>query len=75
MREVTILVAAGVVIGIPCALGLGRFVASLLFDVKAQDEFALAGATILISGITLLAGYLPARRAASINPTVALRYD
>jgi ABC-type antimicrobial peptide transport system permease subunit len=75
MREVIVLVVAGVVLGVPCALALGRFVASLLFEVKPQDSLALSAATLLVSIVTLLAGYLPARRAASISPTVALRYE
>jgi predicted permease len=75
MREVIVLVVAGVVLGVPCALALGRFVASLLFEVKPQDSLALSGATLLVSIVTMLAGYLPARRAASISPTVALRYE
>jgi predicted permease len=75
MREVIILVVGGVALGVPCALALARFVASLLFEVKPQDNFALGGATLLVSIVTLLAGYLPARRAASISPTVALRYE
>jgi ABC-type antimicrobial peptide transport system permease subunit len=75
MGEVVVLIIAGVALGVPCALGLGRFIASLLFEVKPHDEVAFAAAAGLVCGVTLLAGYLPARRAASINPTIALRYE
>jgi predicted permease len=75
MGEVVVLVIAGVALGVPCALELGRFVASLLFEVKPHDNVAFAVAALLVCGVTLLAGYLPARRAASINPTIALRYE
>jgi ABC-type antimicrobial peptide transport system permease subunit len=75
MHEVVVLIIAGVALGVPCALGLGRFIASLLFEVKPHDEVAFAAAAALVCGVTLLAGYLPARRAASINPTIALRYE
>jgi predicted permease len=75
MGEVVVLIAAGIALGVPCALGLGKLLASLLFETKPQDDLALTGATLLAAVVTLLAGYLPARRAASISPTVALRYE
>jgi predicted permease len=75
MGEVIVLVLVGVALGVPCALGLGRFVASLLFEVKPHDDATFGAAAALVCIVTLLAGYLPARRAASINPTIALRYE
>lgn len=75
MSEVVVLVVAGIGLGLPCALVLGRFVRSLLFQVKTSDPETLLGATILAVLVTLLAGYLPARRAASVDPTRALRHE
>ncbi len=73
MGEVVVLVLAGIALGVPCALGLGRLVGSLLYEVKPDDYVTLVSATVLAIIVTLIAGYLPARRAASIDPTVALR--
>ncbi|MBV9499312.1 MAG: ABC transporter permease [Acidobacteriaceae bacterium] len=75
MREVTMLIALGIAVGVPCALGLGRFVKSILFEIKPTDQFVFITAIVLAVVVTLTAGYLPARRAASIDPTLALRYE
>ena len=75
MREVVALVAIGVAIGVPAALASDRWAASLLFGLKPSDPFTLASATVLLLGVAALAGYLPARRAASVDPMVALRHE
>lgn len=75
MSEVVVLVFAGIGLGLLCAIVLGRFVEPLLFEVKTSDLETLVGATVLALVVTLLAGYLPARRAASVEPTRALRYE
>ena len=75
MRQTGLLLAAGTVIGVAAALGLGRFVRSLLYGVVPNDATAIA-ATVLVLGITaLLASYVPARRSTLIDPSVTLRYD
>jgi predicted permease len=75
LREVVVLAAIGLVVGLPAAYGLGRFTESLLFGVKASDPLVFAGAGLLLIGATLLGGYLPARKAASIDPLRALRCE
>ncbi len=75
LREVVVLAAIGLVIGLPAAYGLGRLTESLLFGVKAGDPLVFAGAGFLLTAATLLGGYLPARKAASIDRLVALRCE
>jgi predicted permease len=69
------LALVGVVIGVGSALGLTRLMGSLLYGVKPRDPFTIALVAALLSGVTLLATYLPARRASRVDPMVALRYE
>ena len=75
MRESLVLVAVGVVIGIAAALGAGRFVESLLFGLTPRDVTTNGVAIAVMVGVSALAGYLPARRAARLDPMAALRHD
>lgn len=75
MGESMILVIAGVVIGVAVALWASRFVATLLYGLAATDTFTLVGAIAVMLLVSALAGFLPARRAARVDPMVALRYD
>ncbi len=75
LREVVALAAVGLALGLPIGYALGRLTESLLFGVKASDPLVFVGAGLLLIFATLLGGYLPARKAASIDPLVALRYD
>ncbi len=69
------LALVGVVIGVASALGLTRLMASLLYGVKPWDPITIVLVAVLLSGVTLLATYLPARRASRVDPMVALRYE
>ena len=69
------LALVGVVIGVGSALGLTRLMSSLLYGVKPWDPITIALVAVLLSGVTLLATYLPARRASRVDPIVALRYE
>jgi ABC-type antimicrobial peptide transport system permease subunit len=75
MREVVLLVAAGIAVAIPLALALSRFIGSQLYGIKPTDPISIATAALLLAGIAMLAGFLPARRAASADPLRVLRYE
>jgi putative ABC transport system permease protein len=67
------LALVGVVIGVAAAFGLSRFIASLLFGVKALDPIIFASIPVLLTVVALLAVWLPARRASRVDPVTALR--
>jgi putative ABC transport system permease protein len=69
------LAVAGTVLGTLMALGLGRFLGSLLFGVGASDPATLALAACFLAGVALFSTYLPARRAVQGDPVAALRQD
>jgi macrolide transport system ATP-binding/permease protein len=75
LREVIVLAAVGLAVSLPIALGTSRFVASFLFGMKPNDPLALGLAVIILLFAALLAGGVPARRAAQIDPMTALRHE
>lgn len=75
LRETLVLVLVGIAIGIPCALGAGRLIATMLFGLSPNDLPTIAGVSLLLLVVGLFAGSLPARRASVIDPVVALRTE
>jgi predicted permease len=75
MREVLFLAATGLTIGLVAAIGLTRLVEAQLFGVKPTDLVTMMLATLGIAAVAMLAGYLPARRATTIDPMQALRFE
>ena len=75
MREVLLVLAVGVVIGVPAAMGLSRLVRSQLYGLTPYDPGTVVGATVVLATVACLAGLIPALRASRIDPTQALRYE
>lgn len=69
------LVAVGATVGLLAALALTRFMSTLLFNINPTDLLTYASITVILGIVTLAASYAPARRAASVDPLVALRYE
>jgi ABC-type antimicrobial peptide transport system permease subunit len=70
-----LLALIGVVLGVASALALTRLMRSLLFGVKPWDPSTIVLVAVLLSAVSLVATYLPARRASRVDPMVALRYE
>ena len=67
--------AIGIGLGLATGLGAGRALSSLLFQVSPTDPLAMAGGALLLLAMALLASYIPARRAAQLDPMAALRHE
>jgi putative ABC transport system permease protein len=75
MRETMLLGAIGVIIGLSIALGATRLIESRLYGLTPNDPLTIVLASLLLLTVAALAGYLPARRAARVDPMVALRHE
>ncbi len=75
IREALLLALIGLSFGLPAALALAHIARSQLFGVTATDPITLLGTGMLLIAVTVLAGWVPARRATKIDPMVALRYE
>lgn len=75
LRNVALITGAGLIVGAVASVGTGRFINSLLFNLAASDRTMIVVTAITLAIAAAIAGYLPARRAARIDPMTALRQD
>jgi putative ABC transport system permease protein len=75
VRNGTLLACAGALLGLAASLLLTRLMASLLFDVQPRDPLTFLCVPIALIVVAIFASYIPARRAAKVDPMVALRYE
>jgi putative ABC transport system permease protein len=75
MREVLVLVSAGMALGLAAAWALGRLIGAQLYGVTPNDPVTIAAAAGILAVVSLAAGYIPALRATRVNPVFALRYE
>jgi putative ABC transport system permease protein len=75
VRQSSLTLGVGVAAGLAGALVLARFIVNLLYGVSASEPLAFIATALLLVAIGLLASYIPARRAAKVDPMVALHYE
>lgn len=75
LRDAFMMTAMGIAIALPCVWALGRLVESQLYDIKPTDPATIAAATLVLCLAALGATLIPARRASTVNPTEALRFE
>jgi len=75
MRQGMGTIVTGLVLGLIGALALTRLIGGMLFEVRPADPLALGGASLVLLVVALLAVFIPARRATTVNPMEALRYE
>ena len=75
MRQLGVMLIAGGAVGVAAAFGLGRAAQSLLYGLQGHDPLVFTLSVVMLAGVAGLAGYIPARRAAHVDPMHALRYD
>ena len=75
LRQVALMTLIGGVIGLATAVGAGRGAKTLLYEIQTHDPLVMIAAALVLTGVALAAGYIPARRAAQVDPMQALRYE
>jgi predicted permease len=75
LRQVAIMTAIGAVVGVMVSLWVARTAEQILFEMKGRDPLVFVGATLTLAIVALLAGFIPAHRAAKVDPMTALRWE
>jgi putative ABC transport system permease protein len=75
LRNGMMLLALGVILGVAGAFSVGRYIQSLLFEVRSTDAMTFAIVPLILALVAFVACYLPARRAMRVDPIIALRFE
>ncbi|MBI2689362.1 MAG: ABC transporter permease [Acidobacteria bacterium] len=75
MKEVLVLLGIGLAAGVPSAIGLGTYISTQLYGIKANDPWMAVGTTLILAAVSATAGLIPAHRASRIDPILALRFE
>jgi len=75
LREALTLAAIGVAIGLPVALALSRLMRAAFYGIESHDPITMIGTVVIMVAVAALAAWIPARRAAKVDPMEALRYE
>ena len=75
MREVLLLLAIGLAVGIPTAMALGQYVAAQLYGIQARDPLIASSTVLLLTIVSAVAELIPAQRASRTDPMLALRQE
>ena len=75
MRQSLAATGAGLLVGLGAALALTQLLRGLLFEIEPRDPTTLSAVAIVVTGCALVAGFLPARHAAQIEPSITLRHE
>jgi ABC-type antimicrobial peptide transport system permease subunit len=75
MREVLLLLAIGLAVGVPAGMALGRYVAAQLYGIQPNDPWMAGSTVLLLALVSAAAGLIPAHRASRIDPIMALRCE
>ncbi len=75
LRDTLALLAAGLAVGIPAAFGASHFISSQLYGLRSTDVLSFSLGVAVLAAVTVVAGYLPARRASKVDPIIALHYE
>ena len=75
MREVLLLLAIGLAIGVPAAMAAGRYISAQLYGIDPYDPTIAIVTVVLLAVVSAAAGLIPAHRASRIDPILALRYE
>jgi ABC-type antimicrobial peptide transport system permease subunit len=75
LRETSVMIAIGITLGLCATVALTRLMKAVLYGLSSLDPVSIAGALLLLGVVAMAAGYIPAARAARVNPTTALRHE
>ncbi len=75
LRETSVMIVIGVVTGVAATFGATRLIAAKLYGLSPMDPVTIVASVLMLAVVALVAGYIPAARAARVNPVTALRHE